>query len=110
MTSDAPTLESMLEALPAEMQVRMRERMDGLDEAGRERMQRRMASMYEQMDPRQREMMTKHVGLMREIQNGAPEVGDAAYDFDLRRLEGEERVRLSDSRGRPVGLIFGSYT
>ncbi len=108
--ANAPDLETMLEALPAEMQVRMRERMAGLDEAGRERMRGRMAAAYGAMDDHTRTQMLKHVGLMREIQNGAPEVGEAAYDFDLRRLENEERVKLSDSKGRPVGLIFGSYT
>jgi len=47
----------------------------------------------------------------------APEVGAEAPDFELVRLttEGEpgaeaERVRLSDLQGKPVALIFGSYT
>ena len=44
-----------------------------------------------------------------------PEVGDIAPDFCLERLspQGEpsgEMVRLSDHRGRPVALVFGSYT
>lgn len=40
-----------------------------------------------------------------------PKVGEAAPDFDLKRLGSEERVRLSDFRGRrPVALAFGSYT
>ena len=39
------------------------------------------------------------------------QVGDAAPDFDLARLDNrEERVRLSDHSGRPVALVFGSYT
>jgi peroxiredoxin len=34
-----------------------------------------------------------------------------APDFELRRLKGEGKVRLSSHRGqRPVLLIFGSYT
>ncbi len=41
----------------------------------------------------------------------APKVGDVAPDFELRDVNGEETVRLSDFRGRkPVVLIFGSYT
>ena len=42
----------------------------------------------------------------------APNIGDAAPDFELPTLEDREsKVRLSDFRGkRPVGLIFGSYT
>ena len=40
-----------------------------------------------------------------------PKVGDVAPDFHLKRLGSEERVRLSDFRGRrPVALAFGSYT
>lgn len=42
-------------------------------------------------------------------------VGDAAPDFDLPRLidgkaDPAQRVRLSALRGKPVALIFGSYT
>lgn len=40
-----------------------------------------------------------------------PNFGEAAPDFSLKRLGSEERVRLSDFRGRrPVALAFGSYT
>lgn len=40
-----------------------------------------------------------------------PKVGEAAPDFSLKRLGSEERVRLSDFRGRwPVALAFGSCT
>ncbi len=110
MTDASPDLDSMIEALPAEMQVRMRERLAGLDEAQRERMRERMAAMYAQMDPQARAEMGKQMAYSREVQAGAPSVGDEAFDFDLRRLDGAGRVRLSDHRGRPVGLIFGSYT
>jgi hypothetical protein len=45
----------------------------------------------------------------------APAVGDVAPDFDLPRLidgkaDPTQRVRLSSLRGKPVALIFGSYT
>ncbi len=49
----------------------------------------------------------------------APQVGQMAPDFTLERLSAVGKrtggtVRLSDNfaggRGRPVGLIFGSYT
>jgi hypothetical protein len=37
--------------------------------------------------------------------------GDAAPDFTLPTLKGDQKVRLSDSKGKkPVVLIFGSYT
>ena len=42
----------------------------------------------------------------------APNVGDAAPDFELPRLgDRSQTVRLSEFQGRrPVALIFGSYT
>jgi hypothetical protein len=36
--------------------------------------------------------------------------GDAAPDFDLLTTDGTTRVRLSALSGRPVALVFGSYT
>lgn len=48
-------------------------------------------------------------------EDNAPVVGDKAPDFELKRLSDngkitEDRVRLSDLRGKPVALVFGSYT
>lgn len=45
----------------------------------------------------------------------APKVGDPAPDFEIERLSGAgqrtgEMFRLSQAFGRPIGLIFGSYT
>ena len=41
----------------------------------------------------------------------APKVGDAAPDFELKKLDGAERIALSQFAGKqPVVLIFGSYT
>lgn len=42
-------------------------------------------------------------------------VGDAAPDFEIERLDRSKKrtgefVKLSDLRGRPVALAFGSYT
>jgi hypothetical protein len=44
-----------------------------------------------------------------------PQPGTIAPDFELDAMSRERkptgtRVRLSDLRGQPVGLIFGSYT
>lgn len=52
---------------------------------------------------------------MREREAGTPAVGSLAPDFELRRLGADgsptnERLRLSSLRGRPVALVFGSYT
>lgn len=46
---------------------------------------------------------------------GVPKVGDMAPDFeadvlDRQRKRTGETMRLSDHRGTPVGIIFGSYT
>ena len=48
-------------------------------------------------------------------QTGVPQPGSDAPDFELDVLTRERRrtgarVRLSSLRGKPVGLIFGSYT
>jgi hypothetical protein len=51
--------------------------------------------------------------LMRE--EAAPEVSDIAPDFSAERLTPSgkpmgDRLTLSSMRGKPVGLVFGSYT
>lgn len=45
----------------------------------------------------------------------APAIGEAAPDFVAHRLAADgsmtgEQFRLSAALGRPVGLVFGSYT
>ena len=40
----------------------------------------------------------------------APKVGDLAPDFELPAARGDGRARLSALRGKPVALIFGSFT
>ena len=41
---------------------------------------------------------------------GALRVGDPAPEFDLATWDKTSRVRLSAQRGKPVVLVFGSYT
>ena len=41
---------------------------------------------------------------------GGLHVGDAAPDFALALMNGSSMARLSSFHGRPVVLIFGSYT
>ena len=48
-------------------------------------------------------------------QSRVPPVGQPAPDFEIERLTASraptgEFVRLADFRGRPVSLVFGSYT
>jgi hypothetical protein len=41
----------------------------------------------------------------------APKVGDLAPDIQLLDVNGDNPVRLSETRGRkPVALVFGSFT
>ena len=56
-----------------------------------------------------------HFAAQNTRQAGVPQPGSQAPDFELDVLTRErqrtgERVRLSALRGKPVGLIFGSYT
>jgi hypothetical protein len=49
--------------------------------------------------------------LWTEARAGTLEVGDAAPDFELDKLDKSGRIRLSSLNSRqPVVLIFGSYT
>jgi cytochrome oxidase Cu insertion factor (SCO1/SenC/PrrC family) len=41
---------------------------------------------------------------------GELKVGDAAPDFTIKDLEGKKTVKLSDLKGKPVVLVFGSCT
>jgi hypothetical protein len=62
-----------------------------------------------------RERFAEVAAQMEEREKRAPAPGSPAPDFALRRLGPDrrpsaERVRLSELRGRPVALVFGSYT
>jgi hypothetical protein len=47
----------------------------------------------------------------RDLMQAKVEVGDAAPDFELPRVDGDGIVRLSSLLAqRPVALVFGSYT
>jgi cytochrome oxidase Cu insertion factor (SCO1/SenC/PrrC family) len=41
---------------------------------------------------------------------GELRVGDAAPDFTVKDVEGKESVKLSNLKGKPVVLLFGSCT
>lgn len=41
---------------------------------------------------------------------GNLKVGDAATDFTVKDVDGKKPVKLSDLKGKPVVLIFGSCT
>ena len=48
--------------------------------------------------------------LWRNARAGTLKTGDAAPAFSLATLDGHSRVSLADLRGRPVVLVFGSFT
>ncbi len=53
----------------------------------------------------------EHKAWQKKFDATAPKVGDIAPDFELRDVNGDNPVHLSDFRGqKPVALIFGSYT
>ncbi len=46
-----------------------------------------------------------------EQEKRVPRVGEAAPDFELQDIAGEQRIRLSDVvQEKPVALVFGSFT
>jgi hypothetical protein len=56
-----------------------------------------------------------HMAFQRARQADVPQPGSKALDFELDRLDRERRrngetIRLSALHGKPVALIFGSYT
>jgi hypothetical protein len=68
----------------------------------------RMQAFISSMAPEQRAAMMQFIA---QRETHAPAVGDEAPDFELLRLGGTGRVRLSSFRHhQPVALIFGSFT
>ncbi len=62
-----------------------------------------------------REKLEEGMKRKQEREENAPVVGGTAPDFQLKSLSDsgkitEDQVCLSDLRGKPVALIFGSYT
>ena len=56
-------------------------------------------------------MLRHRAEAMANRDEAGPDVGVQAPDFALKRMGSEQRVRLSDFRGkRSVALLFGSYT
>ncbi len=104
-------IEEQINALPPEMRDRLTERMASMDEEQRAQMLEQVRGMFGSMSAEQREQLGHTREQRQKREASAPQVGDIAPDFDLALLDGDgARVRLSDLRGRPVGLIFGSYT
>ena len=83
-----------------------------------ERIARRIATISDEeleFRGRTREGMRQSWRERIERDKGSPRIGDEAPEFELERLSPAgmrtgETLKLSDLRGRPVGLIFGSFT
>ncbi len=102
-------LTELLRDVPSETQSRLYEKMATLDEAAQARFAEQVAQAVNNAPQRGGAgAPLSEERARREAR--APQPGSPAPDFELSRLEGEGRVRLSGQRGRPVGLIFGSYT
>ena len=63
------------------------------------------SSKKKRISPRMSEIPAKYEN------HGAPQVGDVAYLFKLKTVEGDREVALASFKGdKPVALFFGSYT
>lgn len=60
--------------------------------------------------PMQAMMVLPFERLWNRARGGTVAVGDLAPDFELPTFDRERKFRLSSLRGRPVVLVFGSYT
>ena len=59
---------------------------------------------------RAKKFRDKEVAVQKLLDLDAPKVGDLAPDFDLPAAHGDGRARLASLRGKPVAIIFGSFT
>jgi hypothetical protein len=83
-----------------------------------ERIAKRIATISDEeleFRGRTREGMRQNWRQRIERDKGSPRIGEEAPEFELERLSPAgmrtgETVKLTSLRGRPVGLIFGSFT
>jgi hypothetical protein len=101
----------LLGELPPPIRDCVVERLKTASPAEREEMRLRIERRMSQADGGHMQRVRRDWDARLEAEARAPEAGDPAPNFDLALLNGDgQRVRLSALRGRPVGLIFGSYT
>jgi hypothetical protein len=99
-------LGELLKDAPVETQNQIYEKLMSLDESEKEPFAEQVAALIAERKIR----MNTHSEERERREARAPKVGEPAPDFEISLLDGDQKVRLSDLRGRPVGLIFGSYT
>lgn len=67
-------------------------------------------SLSQAADENARQQQQQRQGARPNISQGTLKDGDAAPDFTLQDIEGKKTVKLSELRGKPAVLIFGSCT
>ncbi len=73
--------------------------------------QREHEQLHHDSSPMTGERFARLREAMARREERAPKVGEEAPEFEQPLLHGEGKtVRLSELRGKPVALIFGSYT
>ena len=102
-------IDDLINSLPPSWHLQAYEKMQGMSEAEQESFLEDVAAAIASFPgggptPKAR----SEEDLLRDEKT--PNVGELAPDFELATLDGDARVRLSALRGKPVGLIFGSYT
>ncbi len=102
-------VDEVIKGVPTEYQNRVYEKMQAMTEAEQESFVEEIAAAIASSPGAKGTM--EAMSRERELREATtPKVGETAPDFELATLDGAARVRLSAHRGRPVGLIFGSYT
>lgn len=102
-------LDELLSALPTQMELEFRRRLTTGTETDRTAVRDRLLRFFDRMDDRTRSACTSTSPARGRYKPGLPRPVRARR-ISLALLRSDTRVRLSDHRGRPVGLIFGSYT
>ena len=99
----------LLRDVPIERRNQVYEKMASMDETERERFAELIAYAMAS-SPQSRGSAEARAAARGAREAAAPKVGAPAPEFTLGMLDRDERISLSACRGRPVGLIFGSYT
>ena len=102
-------LSELLRDVSIERQNLVYEKMASMDEAEQDRFVEQVARAMAS-SPQNQGLADARRAAREAREAAAPKVGEPAPDFNLGRLGQGQRVSLSAHRGRPVGLIFGSYT
>ncbi len=101
-------VDDLINSLPTEYHLLVYEKMQAMSEAEQESFLEEVAAAIASYPGGATPKARSKEDVLRD--ETTPNVGGMAPDFELVTLDGDARVRLSAHRGKPVGLIFGSYT